>query len=452
LHNFIAVFIYSVANEGILMNKVSKLNSPYLVWFLGASFFFFDYIVRVSPSVLTPELMRFFHANAFTIGGFSAFFYYAYIGMQIPVGILVDRFGPKWLLIMAALICAISTFLFAGMANISAGFFSRFLMGFGASFAFVGTLKLVSIWFIPERFAFLAGFTQALGMVGAMVGQGPLAVVSQAIGWRTTMFGFVILFLVLALLMFIFIKDKSRPSSTTPQTKIKVNPSLKSVLINNQNWLNCLFIGLLYAPSACFGEQWGASFLSLNQNISIAAAGNQTGLMFIGLAIGCPVIGFISDKVKRRLIVMRVCVAICFVLLSLVIYGRFFGLSISPSTYTWMLFAYGFFNSGIVCSYALASEINPPRLTGMALGITNMASVLIGALMIPLVGLVLDHFAILSLVNEVPVFDVKGYYIAFASLPLGFILAFLISFKQQETYCTRKLTEEKEERLARLQP
>lgn len=101
---------------------------PYIVWFLGAFFFFIDYIIRVSPSVLTPTLMQLFNANAFAIGGFSAFFYYAYIGMQIPVGILVDRFGPKWLLISSCLLCALSTLMFAEMVSISMGLVCRFLM------------------------------------------------------------------------------------------------------------------------------------------------------------------------------------------------------------------------------------------------------------------------------------------------------------------------------------
>ncbi|MBX9702543.1 MAG: MFS transporter, partial [Silvanigrellaceae bacterium] len=144
---------------------------PYFIWLLGAFFYLIDYVIRVSPSVLTPTLMQFFNANAFAIGGFSAFFYYAYIGMQIPVGILVDKFGPKFLLVGSALICAGSTFMFAEMQTITIGFLSRLLMGFGASFAFVGTLKLISIWFPGDKFAFLAGMTQAMGMVGAMVGQ-----------------------------------------------------------------------------------------------------------------------------------------------------------------------------------------------------------------------------------------------------------------------------------------
>jgi MFS family permease len=148
---------------------------PYFIWFLGAFFFFSDYIIRVSPSVLTPQLMQFFHANGETVGLFSGFFYYAYIGMQIPVGILVDKFGPKWLLVMASILCTLSTMMFAQTSHITMGFLSRFLMGFGASFAFVGTLKLISLWFKAERFAFLAGLTQAMGMVGATVGLGAMA-------------------------------------------------------------------------------------------------------------------------------------------------------------------------------------------------------------------------------------------------------------------------------------
>lgn len=425
-----------------MIKKFRNVQSPHLIWFLGAIFFFFDYIIRVAPSILTPPLMQFFHANAFTIGGFSAFFYYAYIGMQIPVGILVDKFGPKWLLVMSAMICAASTFMFAEMNSIALGFFSRFLMGFGASFAFVGTLKLISVWFKAERFAFFAGLTQALGMVGAMVGQGPMALIYQSMGWRHSMYGLGVLFLIISFLMLIFIKEKNPEQlvhkEVNPHQEVKIWDSLKLVLMNSQNWLNCLFIGLLYAPSACFGEQWGASFLSLNQGISIEAAGHETGMMFIGLAIGCPILGWISDKLQRRLLVMRVSVAACFILLSIVIYGRLFPdlHSIHPATYTFLLFMYGFFNSGIVCSYALASEINPPQLTGMALGITNMASVVIGAMMIPIVGYILDKFSI-GFVNNIHIFSLQAYQVAFSALPVGFIIAFLISFFQKETYCKR---------------
>ena len=419
-----------------------KVNShlPYIVWFLGAFFFFVDYIVRVSSSVLTPLLIQTFHVNAFTIGGFSAFFYYAYIGMQIPVGILVDRFNPKWLLILASLLCAVSTFMFAEISNITMGFFSRFLTGFGAAFAFVGTLKLVSLWFNAEQFAFWAGLTQAMGMVGAMVGQGPMAELYKSFGLRSSMYGFVILFLIIPFLMLLFIKEKNNPlkhENSAIHYEVKTWASMKIILTSVQSWLNCLFIGFLYAPTACFGEQWGASFLSINQGISIESAGQETGMMFIGLAIGCPLLGWISDRVQRRLLIMRMSTVACFILLSIIIYGKFIpGYTfLSPAVYTTLLFLYGLFNSGIVVSYALASEVNPRQLTGMALGVTNMATVIIGAAMIPIVGFILDQLWNGTIVNGVHIFDAREYQIAFAALPLGFVIAFIISFFQKETYC-----------------
>lgn len=422
------------------MRKKNNYYLPYLVWFLGAFFFFVDYIVRVSSSVLAPTLMANFHANAFTIGGFASCFYYAYISMQIPVGILVDRFSPKWLLIMASLLCAISTLMFAEMNTIYTGFFSRFLMGFGASFAFVTTLKLISIWFQADKFAFLAGLTQAMGMLGAMIGQGPMAILYQGIGWRKVMYGFCGLFVMISLLVFLFINNKNNRlahETTTEHRAISILDSIKLILTNSQSWLNCLFIGLLYAPSACFGEQWGASFLSLTQGISIKAAGQETGIMFIGLAIGCPVLGAISDRMQRRLLIMRMSVVVCFTLLCVIIYGQSFinREYLTQTTFTVILFIYGFFNSGIVVSYALASEINPRQIAGTALGITNMASVIVGATMIPIVGFILDKFWSGAMFNDMCVFTVNDYQIAFAALPIGLIIAFFVSFFQKETYC-----------------
>ncbi len=422
--------------------NLQKVNyrRPYVVWFLGAFFFFVDYVLRVSSSVLTPVLMEKFQTTAFAIGGFSACFYYAYISMQIPVGILVDRFNPKRLLIMASIICAISALIFAEMNNLFIGFFSRFLTGFGASFAFVGTMKLISIWFKPERFAFLAGLTQAFGMLGAMVGQGPMAAIYHSIGWRMSMYGFFVLFLLISLLMMLFINDRYNhlaAKDSSAHHEVKVWESIKLIFSNSQSWFNCLFIGLLYAPSACFGEQWGVSFLSRCQGISIESAGHEVGMMFVGLAIGCPVLGWVSDQMQRRLVVMRVSAIACFIFLTIVIYGGSQPMHelLNPAIYTVVLFLYGFFNSGIVISYAMASEINPRQLTGLALGVTNMASVIIGATMIPVVGFILDKLWTGTMLNKLHVFGVKEYQIAFSTLPIGLLICFFITFFIKETYC-----------------
>lgn len=412
------------------MLRKDKLH-PYFVWFLGASFFLVDYIIRVSPSVLTHELMRTFNVNAFAVGLFSGYFYYAYISMQIPVGILVDKFGPKRLLVVSVLICSLSVFMFSNTDSISIGYLSRVLMGLGASFAFVGTLKLISIWFSARRFALLAGITQAMGMLGAMIGQGPMSHWYDIFGWRQCMHSLGIFFILLCIFIYVFVKDENHyldDHDVDSAHTVKVIPALKSVLTNTQSWLNCLFVGLMYAPTACFGEQWGAPFLSVHQHISITTAGQETGILFIGLALGCPVLGWLSDYFNTRVLIMRISVVLCLVALTTIIYGH--------ANAAWtiaLLFAYGFFNSGIVVSYAMASEINSRQYTGIALGISNMSSVILGAIMIPIVGWLLDHLWSGNIQNGIHVFAPHTFKLAFIALPLGLISAFVITFFQRDT-------------------
>jgi len=416
---------------------IKPITMPYIVWCLGALFFFMEYFIRVSPSVIAQELMATFRVEAFALGGLSAFFYYSYISMQIPVGVLVDRFGPHKLLVAATSLCAISIYLFAKIKYIEMAYLARFLMGLGAAFAFVGTLKLISTWFPAKRFALFAGITQALGMLGAVVGNAPMSYAFQAYGWRQVMLIIAGLFLILSCLILLLIRDHSpylAKHETPNKQTIKIWPSLKKVLANSQTWLNCFFIGLLYAPTASFGEQWGVTFIATTHHISVTQAAAEVGTLFIGLAIGCPILGGLSDYFAQRLLIMRISASMCFILISIIIYSSPSNhlpnniLSLSEHSYTFLLFLYGFFNSGIVPSYALASEINPRELTGIALGITNMASVIIGAIFIPLIGWIIDHLWDGAMLNGAPIYSPENFKLAFLLLPTCFLLSLFISF------------------------
>ena len=140
----------------------------------------------------------------------------------------------------------------------------RFMMGFGGAFAFVGTLKLSSIWFPPTRFGLLAGMTQALGMAGAAVGEAPVSVLVGHIGWRDTIWLFAAVFIVLAIFIGIVVRDYPPKYFHKPANKKiemhSVCSGIKIVLTNSQTWINCGYIGFLYASSAAFAELWGVSF------------------------------------------------------------------------------------------------------------------------------------------------------------------------------------------------
>jgi MFS family permease len=158
---------------------------PLLAWATGAMFFFYAWVLRVAPSVMVGELMRDFAVGAAVLGHLSAAYFYAYAGMQIPVGLLLDRFGPRRLMTVAALACAGGCMLFAvgqSLAMVTAG---RLLIGASAAFSLVGAMAIAGQWFPANRFALLSGLAMAMGMAGGAFGQAPLRLAIEATDWRT---------------------------------------------------------------------------------------------------------------------------------------------------------------------------------------------------------------------------------------------------------------------------
>lgn len=416
-----------------------KTYYPWIVWGLAAGFFFIEYFARVGPGVMVDELMHDFNVLAFALGSLSAFFYYAYVGMQIPVGMLVDRFSPRWLLTSMTLLCALACVLFAMAHNVHIASLARLLMGFGSAFAFVTALKLASMWFPPHRFGLIAGLTQALGMLGAAVGQAPMAYSVSVIGWRATMWVIAVLFVLLAIAIVLLVRE--RPKTAYSQTmghhvtKLSstrdVLSGLGTVLRNPQTWWNGIFVGLLYAPTAAIAELWGVKFFRQTYELSNELAAVAVGLIFMGWTIGGPLVGWISDRIKRRKIILIISALASLIFISTALYVPNMPLVLLFS----VLFLYGVANTGVATSYAVAAEINPRALAGTSMAFANMASVLVGAAFQPLIGWLLDRNWDGKLVNGIPVYTAHDFRLAMIALPICLIIATLIAMRVRETYC-----------------
>ncbi|MCF6765930.1 MFS transporter [Thiotrichales bacterium 19S3-7] len=408
---------------------------PWFIWSLGALFFFIEYFLRVAPSVIHQQLMVEFHIDAFDLGVLSASFYYAYILMQLPVGVVTDRFGPRKMLIFNTALCAVSCVVFAFADTITIAVIARLIMGFSAAFAFVGTLKLCINWFDVKTFALLAGLTQASGMVGAAVGDAPMSLLFNSIGWRPSMLAFAFLLILLSLVMFFTLKNHpvSPYVEEDPEQirrKSTIVEHLKRTFSYPQLWLNCLFIGLLYGPTAMFAENWGVGYTSIFHGYDVDKSAFLVGLIFIGLAIGCPLAGALADRLKSRVKVMRLSALLCFILMSIIIYVA--------SIPFWLLvlcyFFYGIFNSGIVASYTVSAELVPGSLSATALGITNMASVFIGMLLVQIVGGILKELWSGVYLHGAPYYSALEYQKSLIFVPLIFLISFILSFFIKETF------------------
>jgi sugar phosphate permease len=410
---------------------------PWVVWGLGAASFFFEYFARVAPSVMAPDLMHAFNVDAFALGSLSACFYYTYVSMQVPVGILVDRFGAHRLLTMMCFLCGLGCFLFAGAKSIIIADIARLITGFGASFAFVGSLKLAANWFPANRFGLLAGLTQAVGMFGAAVGQAPMSFVVAHFGWQATMFLIGIILFVLALFIGLIVRDKPPHAVATVHESISSDKNIlagfKRVLKNPQSWWNALYAALMFAPTASMAELWGVTFLVQNYHLSLHLAAAAVSLIFIGWGVGGPLIGWISDRILRRKSIMLFSAAACLIFLSLILY---LPSTTSVSVLFVIAFLYGVSNTGVATSYAVASEINPREVAGTSVAFANMASVIVGAAFQPIIGWLLDLNWDGQMQNGAPFYSMHAFHIAFLQLPICVALAFVAALFVKETYCT----------------
>lgn len=407
----------------------------WIVWGLGAAFFFSEYFARVAPSVMVPDLMHAFHTGAAGLGALSGFFYYAYVGMQIPVGALVDRYGAHSLLMITTGLCGLGSFMFASASSLYFAEIGRFLMGFGAAFAFVGTLKLATVWFPPSRLGLLAGLTQALGMLGAAVGQAPMSWSVSQIGWRPTMLWVGAELVILALLIGFLVRDHPHAETATDNKVHSMNElwnGLKQVLRNRQTWINGAYAGLIYAPTAAFAELWGVDYYEHTFHFTPAQAAFAVGLIFIGFGVGGPVSGWISDKMGERKPLLYISALGSLVTMLLALY-----LNIPYWLVCILLTLYGIMNTGLVTAYAVAGEINPRSVSGMSIAFANMTSVLIGALFLPIIGWILELQWDHTMVDGIPHYSPQAYKLAMLTLPGCLVLAFILGFYVEETYCKR---------------
>jgi len=407
---------------------------PIVAWGLGTLFFFCHYFARVSPGVMVAPLMRDLSVPASAIGGLSACFYYAYVGMQIPAGLLVDRYSLRVLLTLMTLLAGFGCALFASADSLLQADLGRFCLGFGSAFSFVGALKLATEWFSVSRVGLLVGLTQAIGIMGAFVGALPVAYLTQLVGWRATLFGMAGIFVVLACLIGLLVRDHPKDVVVAPTHQPKLNSiwaRLSVVLSNRQTWFNASYAGFSFAPTAVFAELWGVSYLQHVYGMSANMAAFANGLIFIGWGLGGPLMGGLSDRMGRRKPLMKFSASVCFVCLAVLFYVPNLPIACVFSA----LLIFGVFNAGVAISYTVSSEINPHYVSGTTMGFTNMMSVLIGALLQPVVGVLLDwhHQGLID--PSVPIYSASDYQVACSLLPLCPLLALSALSGLKETYC-----------------
>jgi len=369
---------------------------PWIMWGLGALFYCYGFFQRTAPSVMVDELMRAFAVGAALTGTLSGLYFYAYAGLQIPVGLILDRFGPRRVLAVACALAAVGSGLFALAESLWVAYAARLMIGGAVAFTWVGALVIIARWFPPERFAMMSGLTLALGMLGGVGGQAPLALLIDAVGWRGALGLAAALALVLAVLLALVIRDRGpySPAPADAEARRKddspgrgLRAGLLRVIRNPQTWIVGLYGAAMTTPMLSFAGLWGVPYLERVHGVSRELAALATSGLMIGWAVGAPLMGALSDRLRRRRVVMLVASTGSLATLSAALYLP--GLSFWPVAA--LLAVNGLFAGGMVLCFATGREHNPAWAAGAAMGVVNMVAMAAGALFQPLLGWLLDR-------------------------------------------------------------
>ncbi len=399
-------------------NGISNSKAIFL-YCLVSFFLFFEMAIQVSPSVMSSELMHDLNIGTFGLGIMSGLYFYSYTAMQIPSGILFDKYNPRIIITLSILACVLGTLLFGLSQNIYTASLARLLMGSGSAFAFVSVLVVTADLFKSRYFATITGITQMLAAFGAMTGQMPISLLVTHIGWRSTLFTLFAIGLVLAIVVWTLLKYEKKGG--TLQHNIRQHDTgiaLKNILRHKQSWFIALYACLLWVPMSSFASLWGVPFLRKIGHFQPNEAAFLCSLMWLGLALASPLLGIFSTASKNRVFPLALSALVGAA-------SFFFVLQYKVSFFETglLLFLAGAACSGQALSFTVVKENNPGSARATSIAFNNMAVVISGALFQPLIGKLLE----MGKTDPLESYNVNNFksvlMIVFATYVISFIVA-----------------------------
>jgi len=397
---------------------------------------------RFAPAAISGELQQVFHASGAELGGLAATYFYVYMLMQIPTGILVDTWGPRRVVAVGGLIASAGSILFGMADTLTAASIGRLLVGLGVSVTFIALLKLNATWFHDRYFATMTGATILLGNMGSLLAATPLAWSLGFVSWRTVFVVVGLFSLLLALLAAWWVRDDPQhvglPSLRELDGKVS-HPKrdghwydgLLVVLKNRATWpglwVNMGLAGSMFA----FVGLWAVPVLRDVYGMDRALATQHTTLLLAGFAIGAFFIGTISDRLGRRKPVMIFGATIY----SLCWLPLLFGWPLAGGISYALFLVMGLAAPSFTLSWSCAKEVNPHALSGMATSVVNVGAFMGSAILQPLVGWSIDRAHSGGGSAPLGFADYQnGLAIFFGFSLLGWVATLFI----RETYCRYK--------------
>jgi MFS family permease len=422
---------------------IPKKTIPWIIWSIPGLFYFYDVILRIFPSTIQTQFMQVYKIDATQFGLYTACYYITYTVMQIPAGIIVDRISIYKTLFIACCCCLFGLLLTHYCHNIQTAFIGRMIIGFGAAFAYVTTLKVASVWLSASNFGIAATIADSLGMLGGIFTDKVLTSVNQIDGYQSSEYWlFLTGFLIVMLILFVLrdrprtrrkAASKHKPCSHNLYDKVSFMQRIFRILKNKQIWLIGIVGCLYYLPSSVIGDVWGIPFLKAAYAFSEGQADNAISLFFAGWVIFGPIVGWLSDHYQLRIKPISISIALIFFMFMVLIYGPTVGFTLGIYSIYSLFFLIGILTSAHPLIFAIAKENFSLRSTGAVIAVTNTMVMLGGFLFQPLLGYLLDLANHTTQSSAVHIYTAHDYIIAMTIMPVALVIAWFTMFFVKDT-------------------
>jgi MFS family permease len=355
-----------------------KNSRAWLIFVIAAMGIPYQFYLQSTPGVMVAGLHTAFGLDSAQIGVLTSCFFYTYLALQIPAGIVVDVIGARLSLIVGMAGCALGCACFAAAPNYGCAIAARLLMGLSASFFVPAAMVTAQGWHPASRFALLAGMAESIGMAGGGLGEEAIGHGVMVLGWRSSMWISAAAGVVVLLLIAAVVRDRRVHACEEQESMLKRLSCLSScfaqVVKIPKLWLIALFAALTFGALAAFAGLWVVPYLQLRFSLAVDHAALLGSAIFIGVAICAPACGaWYARSNNKKFILRSLTLGACLLFTALL----FLPIAISMILPAMLLL--GAFSSVYVLSFGLVPEVVPDHLRGAGVGLVNMGAMLIGA-------------------------------------------------------------------------
>lgn len=394
---------------------------PWLMWFFPALFFAYQFILRLWPGLMMQPIMAQFSIDASQFGLLAACYYYGYAGMQIPVAMLLERYGPRRVLFVFSLLCGVATLLFSYTSHFALALLSRFLIGVGSAVGFLGVSKVISEWFPKAAYASMVGFSFTFGLLGAIYGGRPVSMLIATYDWKNVALTLALVAVFISLLTLCFLRS---PMSAKPHSHLNgfewkyLRLTLSSPKLWGLACANLLMVGSLEG----FADVWGVPYFMEAYELSKDSAAGVMSFIFFGMLFGGPLLAYLSRRLSEYSVILICALGMAAIFVILLLSHAFSMVWLSV-----LLFLMGLLCCYQVIIFAAGAKLVSIQALSVTVAFLNCVNMLGGSFFHTLIGKMMDAYWLGALAeNGLPLYSKDAFQHALAIIPLCALLGALI--------------------------